>query len=473
MSLLLLNGDAREIPLADGSVHMVVTSPPYFGLRRYEGVSPGIWGGEPDCAHDRDKAEDPSSYCRKCGAWLGSLGNEPSVDQYVANIVEIFREVWRVLRPDGTCWLNLGDSYAGSGGAGGDYNEGGLREGQPRYKSEMKIDRSKRHSKRWGGGNIPSGNGLKPKDLIGVPWRVAFALQADGWYLRSDIIWSKPNPMPESVKDRPSKSHEYIFLLTKSERYFYDADAIREPLAESTLPRLMCGVSSNNKWIRGAPGSTSQTMHQPRSIMGYSLTGKPLVDPAGRNRRTVWTISPEPYRGSHFATYPPALVEPCIKAGTSEAGCCPRCGAPWMRVVNYKANYEKRELAHAPNNTPSKVDSTGWRQPTREFLGFRPTCTCYGEHDDAWPDDVDAWPRKPCVVFDPFVGSGTTLLVARALGRSAVGIDLSYPYLHDQARKRLSLDALDEWQTGRAAAKTEMFDLPLFSGNGKRHETEI
>ena len=401
--LTLLNANALSIPLADQSVQCVVTSPPYFSLRDY-GVA-------------------------------GQLGLEKSPEEYVENMVRVFREVGRVLRDDGTLWLNLGDSYAGSGGAGGDYNEGGLRAGQPKYKSQFKIDRSKRNSSRWGGDRKVAS--LKPKDLIGIPWRVAFALQADGWYLRSDIIWHKPNPMPESVTDRPTKAHEYVFLLSKNSRYFYDMDAVREPhsrewwtetVGEKYMPE---GVGRNDRGKREGNGT-----------------------PAGRNRRTVWSIATAPTPYAHFATYPPALVEPCIKAGTSERGCCPVCGAPWERVTERVGQTEHggpRKRADAPGAevSPTSVFRTGVI-PTKETVGWRPTC------------DHDADPR-PCIVLDPFAGSGTTGMVARKIGRSFVGLDLSFTYLHDIARRRLELDALDAWTNGIQAGDDGYLDLPLFT----------
>lgn len=250
------------------SIQCVVTSPPYWGLRDY-------------------------------GTGDDALGLEPTPELYVEHIVEIFREVWRVLRDDGTLWLNLGDSYYASG-----------------------WECSRRNV--IGAGSVPANDrksgryaaGLKSKDLVGIPWRVAFALQADGWYLRSDIIWSKPNPMPESVTDRPTKAHEYIFLLTKKEKYYYAADTIREPLAESTLPRLNRGVGEFHKNVNGAPGQTPHTMNQPRHHgQRYSSVGV-----KGRNKRTVWTVATQPYAGAHFATFPTKLIEPCILAGCPEGG---------------------------------------------------------------------------------------------------------------------------------------------------------
>ena len=251
MKIKIINADVIEglRSLPDQSVQCCVTSPPYWGLRDY-GVE-------------------------------GQIGLEPSPEEYVARLVEVFREVRRVLRDDGTMWLNLGDSYNGSGGAGGDYGPKGLKAGQPKYP----------------GRHIQS---LKPKDLVGIPWRVAFALQADGWYLRSDIIWAKPNPMPESVTDRPTKAHEYMFLLTKQARYFYDADAVRESNISSTT-RVISSESS--KSINNHDRNDSGVMR---------VGGNPL----GRNRRSVWTIPTHPTPEAHFAVFPEALVEPCVKAGS-------------------------------------------------------------------------------------------------------------------------------------------------------------
>lgn len=256
---VILHGDALEVlrTLPDGIVHTCVTSPPYWGLRDY-GVE-------------------------------GQIGLEPTPEEYVERLVEVFREVRRVLRDDGTLWLNLGDCYAGAGDRrGGIGNEHGQRNEHKPPDKEI---------------------GLKPKDLIGIPWRVAFALQADGWYLRSDIIWHKPNAMPESVKDRPTKAHEYIFLLAKSERYYYDADAIREPYAENSLSRY--------KYQYRSDVPSSKATKNP--AIG-ARAGKINPNPKGRNKRTVWSVSTKPFKGAHFATFPPDLIEPCILAGCPEGG---------------------------------------------------------------------------------------------------------------------------------------------------------
>jgi DNA modification methylase len=224
------------------------------------------------------------------------IGLEQTPDAFVAELVAVFREVKRVLRDDGTLWLNLGDSYTGSAKSGG-VGTSNLNEPKDSF-----VARSAELPKK-------GGDGLKPKDLIGIPWRVAFALQADGWYLRQDIIWHKPNPMPESVKDRCTKAHEYIFLLSKSDRYYYDADAIREP--HESLEATARRTNQHNKG----------TKYEARPDMG-SGDGRARTDlfhENGRNKRSVWTVTPQPFKGAHFATFPPDLIEPCIKAG-SKAG---------------------------------------------------------------------------------------------------------------------------------------------------------
>jgi DNA modification methylase len=265
VSVTVIIGDCRDkLPLLpDESVHCVVTSPPYFGLRDY-GVA-------------------------------GQIGLEPTPDAYVAEMVAVFRDVRRVLRKDGTLWLNLGDSYANDGKWGG--STGG------KHVSALHGDS--------GVGRRKVSTGLKPKDLIGIPWRVAFALQADGWWLRSDIVWFKPNPMPESVLDRPTRAHEFVFLMAKSDRYFYDNDAIREPYNEGSLSRYdspMQGVAPNARQPHGDIDRREREK------------GIKQPNPLGRNRRSVWPIASHPFSEAHFATFPPALIEPCIKAGCPAGG---------------------------------------------------------------------------------------------------------------------------------------------------------
>jgi DNA modification methylase len=265
VSVQVLTGDCRETlkTLPEGSVHCCVTSPPYFGLRDY--------------GHD------------------GQIGLEQTPTEFVEQLVSVFREVKRVLRDDGTLWLNLGDSYAGGGGH------------SPNAPSS-KTSKSGKYGKALKEGGIRPSGAIKQKDLIGVPWRVAFALQADGWYLRQDIIWHKPNPMPESVTDRCTKAHEYIFLLSKSARYFYDSKSIQEDAKPESADRYSYefGGGKNKALLESGQVHT-------RPIGEREFDGK-------RNRRSVWTVNTKPYRGAHFATFPPDLIRPCIIAGCPSGG---------------------------------------------------------------------------------------------------------------------------------------------------------
>jgi DNA modification methylase len=320
----MIEGDCRESlrALDAGSAQTCVTSPPYFGLRDY---GTGQWeGGNPDCGHRvRENSRVESSTlgggksttghqregfkvaCPRCGARRvdRQLGLEPTPDEYVAELVETFREVRRVLADDGTVWLNLGDSYcaAASGARGSDRER--AREGWDGAFKVPSLDRRLVSSQGADRRVLPD---LKQKDLIGIPWMVAFALRADGWFLRSDIIWAKPACMPESVGDRPTRAHEYVFLLSKSARYFYDAEAIREPDAGNDHARQV---------LDGQPSLEPSNGLLPPHAGLRTPTGR---DGLGRNKRTIWTVSPQPFPGAHFATFPPKLIEPCILAGARE-----------------------------------------------------------------------------------------------------------------------------------------------------------
>ena len=297
--------------IEDESIQCVVTSPPYWCLRDYGTAE---WeGGDENCEHKvgratrgglsemqsgniggfGDESIKNGGKCPKCGAIRKDkqLGLEETPEEFVDNLVKMFREIKRVLREDGTVWLNLGDSYFGSSGQGGKTEKQTTNTGS--YHSHTRKS-----------------NTLKTKDLVGIPWRVAFALQSDGWYLRQDIIWHKPNPMPESVQDRCTKSHEYIFLLTKSAKYFYDADAVREPVSEISLKRAEYG------WDCDRPSTKNASMNG-KGIHTKKM-GNRFVNPDGRNKRSVWTITTKPYKEAHFATFPPELPELCIKAGSRE-----------------------------------------------------------------------------------------------------------------------------------------------------------
>lgn len=305
MEHLILKGDVISClqSLPDNSIHCVVTSPPYWGMRDY---------GIP-----------------------GQIGLELTPEEHVSRLVEVFREVKRVLRSDGVAWVIYGDCYCGSWGNMGHRPE---LDGTPSYQRDKKTDYYRRDGWDRRRDSPPPNQkimGLKNKDLVGMSWRVAFGLQGSGWYLRSDVIWSKPNPMPESVVDRPHRSHEYIFLLSKSPKYFYDIKAFH--------------------------------------------------DGPCRYRRTVWEIPIQARQTPHFASFPEALVEPCIMFGTSDAGCCPVCGSPWHRIST--------------------------------TVGWAPSCVC------------DAGDPIPCSVLDPFGGSGTTSKVARDLGRSSIMIELNPEYV--------------------------------------------
>jgi DNA modification methylase len=443
---MILCGDALDQlrTLPDGSAHMCVTSPPYFGLRSYN-VPPSVWGGDADCTHEwtgrRDYKDSPtrnggegvgfddaattkaqrwteSAECARCGAWRGCLGNEPTPERYVANLVAVFREVGRVLRPDSTLWLVLGDSFANDGKWGG--RSGGKHVKELHGKTG--VGREKRLT------------GLKGKDLIGIPWMVAFALRADGWYLRSAITWVKRAPMPESVTDRPTSATEMIFLLSRQPQYFYDAEAVREPQTGNTHPQRE----------RRRPKADGAQVGTKNNHSFNVAIGKYVEVPGGRNLRNAWVLSPEPLSEPHYAAFPSEIPRRAILAGTSEAGCCPACGAPWVRVV--KRVKGAAEAAGRPKHLQSAAStlslsgngSQAWaeRGSTAETTGWRPSCSC------------DAGPPVPCTALDPFCGSGTTWLVANELGRRFVGIELSPTYI-EIAKRRAA-------QAGFAAA----YDAP-------------
>lgn len=328
MNWQILHGDVRDklAELPHGSAQTCVTSPPYWGLRDY-GVD-------------------------------GQIGLEATPGEFCASLVAVFREVRRVLKDDGTCWVNLGDTYLAQQGHG--------------FNGQKRLDHANRNVK------VKRPEGVKPKDLMGIPWMVAFALRADGWYLRCDIIWAKPNPMPESITDRPTKSHEYLFLLSKSSRYYYDAAAIREPYAPSTLREFAEGYQGQATKDYAGTGAQNPSDVKRRIVDKQRGHGRrhdgfndrwdamPKAEQQqnGANKRSVWTVATHPYPDAHFATYPPALIKPCILAGSR-------------------------------------------------------------------PGDT---------VIDPFCGSGTTGEVALEHGRSFIGVELNPAYLQ-LARKRLSLVA--------------------------------
>ena len=292
--------------LEDESVDTCVTSPPYYGLRDY----------------GKDE----------------QIGLESTPEEYIERLVSIFREVRRVLKPDGTLWVNIADSYAGSG-------KGRLKSGEAIESTFGKINTGSRGT--WEGSlKKTEANGCKPKDMIGIPWMLAFALRADGWYLRQDIIWAKPNPMPESVKDRCTKSHEYIFLLSKSPRYYFDGEAIAEPVSDSTIARCSQDID-HQKGSDRVPGKTNGTMKAvlPRyggkkytetpNLFYRTKSGNAYNFRPKRNKRDVWTVSTKHFKGAHFATFPDTLITPCILAGSRVGGVVldPFCGSGTTLMV--------------------------------------------------------------------------------------------------------------------------------------------
>ena len=405
MTVTALTGDALAVlrGLPSNSVQCCVTSPPYYGLRSYL---------PPD---HPDKALE--------------IGLEDTPDAYVARMVKVFREVRRVLRPDGVCWLNLGDSYASrpNGPQLGASTLQGSQAPSVEYRAAHALRATKLRV------------GIKHKDLLMIPAQVAIALRADGWWLRSDVIWHKPNPMPESCTDRPTSSHEHVFQLSKSGDYLYDDEAIREGATGKNAHDVTGGRYS-------PPGQLAHTgsRRKPRGVPPYHAQyessdqrGLDAVPRGfGRNARNVWTIATRPFPGAHFATMPPELAERCILAGTSEVGACPHCGAPYYRITE-KGDPDidaqracgggalggyfgaaTKDYAAAGVQDPSAVKA-------RILEGMRPRLTI------GWEKDCDCLFARPvpCTVIDPFGGAGTTGLVADRLGRDAVLIDLNAEFV--------------------------------------------
>lgn len=418
--------------LPSESVHCVVTSPPYWGLRSYS-TEGQVWGGDPECVHEWASVHPPghragdtnpgplqtngnkgrerltSNLCALCGAWRGELGLEPSVGLYVEHLLGIFREVRRVLRKDGTCFLNIGDSYIGSWG---NY---GSRDGKQRLSSTEHFDRAAWNERQ--GERVPTSYpqpGLKPKDLCLIPERLAIALQEDGWWVRSRIAWCKRAPMPESVQDRPTSAWEHIFLLTRSEHYYYDQEAVR-------VPTEAVGLTWDERKTLG---------EGPRK--GYSQNGFGHLMPAsgGRNLWNYWLLSPEAFPESHFATFPTEIPRLAISAGTSEHGVCGECGAPWKRVVEReyvgdtsKVRGNNRQGTERNHNHFLALPPPGAGSNPGITTGWQPTCN----HPDA--------PIVPALVLDPFSGAGTSVMVALRLGRRGLGIELQPDYVAMSERR--------------------------------------
>lgn len=434
----ILVGDVRErlAALADGSVDCIVTSPPYFGLRDY---GTGSWeGGDPSCDHARPttnmnqgfnerwgqgagqrKQETKSGgqyagACPRCGALRidKQIGLEATPGEYVAALAAVFEELRRVLAPHGTCWLNLGDSYAG--------------DGQGYYDGDDEVNGAGRgHARRP---RTPPG--LKPKDLIGIPWRVAFALQDQGWWLRQEVIWSKMNPMPESIQDRPSRSHEQVFMLTRSRRYWFDREAVRSPAADRTVKDERQSAS-----FPGGQGGGDAATHGHR--------GRPLPTPfGGRNVRSVWEIPTGRFAGAHFAVFPIELPTRCVLAGAPREVCV-ECGRPRERIVE-RLDPILGPTTWSATGAASYDDDAGGYAPAGDASTLKhvvPTRTV------GWTDCGHGAYRRG-LVLDPFLGAGTTALAALRAGRDAVGIELSPEYA-EMAGRRLA-----RWWDDDGAAPT-------------------
>jgi DNA modification methylase len=414
MAVTILQGDTVALlpTLAERSVHACVTSPPYYGLRNY-GLPPTAW---PEISYSPMPGLPPIVIPpMKC-----CLGLEPTPEAYTAHLVHVYRLVWRVLRDDATAWLNLGDSYAADRGgtchsaetlAGG--TGGKKKEGHPTNRGRHDGYTPTRDAKKIG---------LKHKDLIMIPHRVAFALQADGWFVRSAIVWAKGvsfcptysgSCMPESVTDRPTSAFEMVFLLAKQAKYFYDAEAVKEKAEEASAERYKYDFTGRAKEQR----LSVQTMDGERNFSGK------------RNLRNVFLINPKPFPDAHYAVFPTALVDPMIKASTSEKGCCPVCGAPWERVVDKKLvnteGHAKKDHTGPLQGSNAIIRNGQGRagDSVTKTLGWQPTCSCDGG------DPV------PCTVLDPFSGAGSTGVQCEMLGRNYIGLELSEKYAEMSAER--------------------------------------
>jgi len=353
--------------LDDNSIDCVVSSPPYFGLRDY-GVD-------------------------------GQFGLEKTYQDYLTNTVKVFETFKPKLKDTATIWWNVGDSYSSG-------------------KRTSTTNQSLRGNKDYGVTRTPVQQGIKEKDLLMIPNRVAIALQDAGWYIRSEIIWHKPNPMPESVRDRPTSCHEKIWLITKSKKYYYDADAIREPVAKGTITRL------SEKNLKNQKGSN-------RGNGGMRSNGnmKPVGNMETKNKRNVWTVTTKPCKEAHFATFPKDLIEPCIKAGCPEKVCV-KCGTPYVRNLKIIFTPERKTRDNMVNvipgrDKPTRMNSKNMESLIKKDLGFKKDCNCKTDE------------FKSGVVLDPFGGSGTTGIVASLNNRNAILIELNKEYI-SIANKRIN-----------------------------------
>lgn len=478
-----ITGDVVDVlpTLPEKSVHCIVTSPPYWAVRDYK-IEPTAW---PEITFSI------FGFPMTIPAMTVQLGQEKNPVEFVGHMVHVFRLASRVLRNDGTLWMNMGDCYNSKSSG---YSMGVRHNGNHNYISEgtgkarLKLNRNLK-------------GGLKPKDMVGIPWMLAFALRDDGWFFRQDIIWNKPNPMPESTSDRCTKAHEYIFLFSKKKRYFFDAYAISTEVRDSSVKRLMQDLESQAGSNRAAGGTKHngpmkpikgkqavrkgyehKTGDQTKGLDGHNGYFTPEGDLIGNgraNKKSVWTITTKGTSIDHYATYPEEVPFDPIRAATSEHGVCADCGAPWKRVMNRKLVKgkggcntvvidERDEKADENNHGHNKQKDghiPGWHY---EYMNFSwvPTCNCHGKwHREAYTEFEDEYdepggevtgqievkkykrwyvpaipledhPRKPAVVMDIFAGHNTTGLVARKLHRDFISIDKSAKY-NAQSEKRL------------------------------------
>jgi len=425
---MIINASAHNIPLADKSIHAAITSPPYFGLRKYEGAQDVEWPAG---------VYAPMTGCPPCvevPAMRACLGNEPTIEAFIWHLLLVMRELKRVLRDDGTCWINLGDSYSGSGKG---QTPNGCNDPKNNKTRGIKLDRNQ--------DEIEGGN------LLAIPHRFALAAQADGWTLRNDCVWHKKSAMPESVSGwrfqdgqlrrgswRHTRAHEYVFQFVKGMGYWSDSEIVKEAAIHEGAVISLGDKSFSKGQASGA---------------GVNASGNGNAEtyqvPSGRNPRSVFSPSPSPYSGAHFATFPKELIRPLILSSVPRR-CCPVCGQGWAAVVES----EKGKSKDCPKTLDAHFARGGVGVPVGTVgrsgsgridgfsltTGYRPTCNC-GRED-----------YTQGIVLDPFVGSGTTLEVARECGVKAIGLDISFQYLDEQA----------SWR-GLQIAKPDFSAMPLFA----------
>lgn len=425
MSYQLITASAHDTGLPDKSVHMIVTSPPYYGLRAYEGDQAVDW---PTVSYSPMPGLPPITIpAMRCG-----LGAEPAPEAFIGHLILVAREMWRVLRGDGVMFWNIGDSYAGSGGAHThDHANPGIS------KSADRDGVPAKYREDGGRGIDKKGEGIKPKDMMFIPARFALAAQADGWYLRSNMPWIKRNGMPDSTADRPSTVIENVFMLAKSEKYFFDMQAVRQPAAAgSNGSKFTTGKTAVNMIGTSQKERSEDGRRNFRSSDFFFRTWQGmLTNEAGPMAMVVNTKG---YAAAHFATYPLDIPLTCIKAGSSEWGVCPECGAPWEREVERTAMVIAKTERNQTRGTRTGTSGTMLEPAKAVTTGWKPTCTCHVVPGCAPEDCYWAAPEPiPATVLDPFNGSGTTGRAALQLNRSYIGIDICKSYLNDLAPARL------------------------------------